>query len=96
MVPRKANAKVAVNTVLYISLMSYTLKILLKIIHFKVYKKLECNISVTQFGFRNGVCTREVIFALNVLTQRYLNVNQDIYMCFRTIIVHLIMLSITS
>lgn len=65
-----------------ISLMSHTLKILLKIVHTRIRNKLEMDISSTQFGFRNGVGTREALFSLNVLTQRCLDVNQDLYICF--------------
>jgi len=53
-----------------------------KVIHRRVYKKLEENIDDTQFGFRNRCCTREALFAYNVLMQRCLDVNQKVYTCF--------------
>mgnify|MGYP006948253471 CR=1 FL=1 len=53
-----------------ISLISHTLKIQLKVIHNRIFRKGDM-----QFGFRKG--TREALFALNVLTQRCLEVNQD-------------------
>lgn len=65
-----------------ISLMSHVLKIFLKIIHARIRNKCEAETSDTQFGFRNGMGTREAIFALNVLSQRCLDVNQDLYICF--------------
>lgn len=43
-----------------------------------MYKKLEADIGHTQLGFKN-VGTIEALFALNVLTQRFLAVNQDIF-----------------
>ena len=65
-----------------ISLMSHILKTFLKIIHTRIHRKLEIDISDTQFGFRNGVGTREALFALNVMSQRCLDINQDLYICF--------------
>ena len=64
-----------------ISLMSHTLKLFLKVIHNRIYRKLDSDISDSQFGFRNGVGTREALFAVNVLTQRCLDVNKDVYAC---------------
>ena len=61
--------------------MSHTLKLFLKVIHNRIYRKLDSNISDCQFGFRNGVGTREALFAVNVLTQRCLDVNKDVYAC---------------
>lgn len=65
-----------------ISLMSHALKIFLKIIHQRIFRKLEQDISETQFGFRNAIGTREALFAFNVLTQRCMDVNQPMYVCF--------------
>lgn len=79
--PKKANAKECSDH-RTISLMSHTLKIFLKIIHLRIYRKLELDISETQFGFRNALGTREALFAFNVLIQRCMDVNQPIYVCF--------------
>lgn len=79
--PKKVNAREC-SDYRTISLMSHTLKILLKIIHTRIRSKLELDISESQFGFRNGVGTREALFSLNVLTQRCLDVNRDLYICF--------------
>lgn len=79
--PKKANAKQCTDH-RTISLMSHTLKSFLKIIQHRIHRKLEQDISETQFGFRNGLGTREALFALNVLTQRCLDVNQDLHLCF--------------
>uniref|UniRef100_A0A8D8TK36 Craniofacial development protein 2 n=1 Tax=Cacopsylla melanoneura TaxID=428564 RepID=A0A8D8TK36_9HEMI len=79
--PKKQNAKKCEEH-RTISLMSHTLKIFLKVIHKRINKKLDENISNTQFGFRNGFGTREALFAYNVMVQRCLDVNQDVYACF--------------
>lgn len=65
-----------------ISLTSHVLKIFLKIIHKRIYRKCEENISETQFGFRNGYGTRDALFAYQVLMQRCWDMNQSIYICF--------------
>lgn len=80
-IPKKAHAKECTDH-RTISLMSHTLKIFLKVIHNRIYKKLEMDISDTQFGFRSGLGTREALFALNVMSQRCLDINQDMYLCF--------------
>jgi Reverse transcriptase (RNA-dependent DNA polymerase) len=65
-----------------IALMSHTLKLFLKIIHKRIYKKLEEGISNTQFGFREGLGTREALFGINVLFQRCLDMNQKVFACY--------------
>lgn len=80
-IPKKPNAKKCEDH-RTISLMSHTLKVFLKIIHKRINKKLEENLSETQFGFRNGFGTREPLFAYNVLVQRCMDVNQNVYVCF--------------
>ncbi|XP_030765770.1 uncharacterized protein LOC115889834 [Sitophilus oryzae] len=80
-IPKKHNAKKCEEH-RTISLMSHTLKIFLKVIHRRIYRKLEEDIADTQFGFRNGFSTREALFAYNVLMQRCLDVNQNVYVCF--------------
>lgn len=80
-IPKKHNARQCTDF-RTISLMSHTLKILLKVIHHRIYKTLEQDISETQFGFRDGLGTREALFALNVLAQRCMDMNQDLYICF--------------
>lgn len=65
-----------------ISLMSHVLKIFLKIVHNRIYRKIEENISNTQFGFRNGFGTRDALFGYQVLLQRCWDMNQSVYVCF--------------
>lgn len=62
--------------------MSHTLKLFLRIIHNRIFRKLEEEISDTQMGFRKGLGTREALFGMNVLLQRCLDMNQDVYACF--------------
>lgn len=81
MLPKKVNAKECSDH-RTISLMSHTLKTFLKIIHSRIYKKLEIDISENQFGFRNGMGTREALFAVNVIIQKCLDMNKEIYMGF--------------
>lgn len=79
--PKKSNAK-SCEDFRTISLMCHVLKIFLKIIHARIYKKCEENNGETQFGFRNGLGTREALFAIQVLIQRCRDVNCDVYVCF--------------
>lgn len=79
--PKKKNARHC-SDYRTISLMVHTLKVLLKVVHNRIFRKLDVDISDTQFGFRKGLGTREALFALNVLSQRCLDINQDIYACF--------------
>ena len=65
-----------------ISLMSHVIKIFLRIIHSRIYKRCESCMDQAQFGFRNGLGTREALFSLNVLAQRCMDMNVDVYACF--------------
>ncbi|KAF2890025.1 hypothetical protein ILUMI_16148, partial [Ignelater luminosus] len=40
------------------------------------------DVSETQFGFRRGLGAQETLFTFNLLVQRCLDVNQDVYACF--------------
>ena len=51
--------------------MSHTTKVLLRIILERIKGKIDREIGENQFGFRSGCGTREGIFALNVITQKY-------------------------
>ncbi|KAL1447598.1 hypothetical protein WDU94_009869 [Cyamophila willieti] len=79
--PKKPNARKC-SEYRTISLMSHLLKIFLKVIHGRIYKKCEEQISDTQFGFRRAVGTREALFSIQVLFQRCRDVNCDVYACF--------------
>ncbi|XP_071579082.1 uncharacterized protein [Temnothorax nylanderi] len=65
-----------------ISLMSHVLKVFLRVIHSRVYRKLKEQVENTQFGFRKGLGTREALFSLQVLGQRARDMGVDVYLCF--------------
>lgn len=65
-----------------ISLMSHTLKVLLKIIQQRIYRKCEEQLDEAQFGFRAGTRTGEVLFAITVLLQKCREYNKSVYVCF--------------
>ena len=65
-----------------ISLMPHALKIFLKIIQARIGNKIDSEVGPTQFGFRPGSGTREAIFCFNILAQKFIEVDQDIYTCF--------------
>uniref|UniRef100_A0A8D9BKL9 Reverse transcriptase domain-containing protein n=1 Tax=Cacopsylla melanoneura TaxID=428564 RepID=A0A8D9BKL9_9HEMI len=79
--PKKSNAKKC-SDYRTISLMSHALKIFLRIIHNRIYTKLEAHISNTQFGFRNSLGTREALFSIQVLIQKCRDVEHPVYLCF--------------
>jgi len=62
--------------------MSHTLKIFLKIIHYRMSIKCERNIGSTQFGFRRGLGTREALVATQVLIQNFNDQRKDKMLCF--------------
>lgn len=80
-IPKKKNAKTC-NEYSLISLMSHALKIFLKILHNRIYKRCEANIKDTQFGFRGGMGTREALFGIRVLVQNCRDVHKDVFLCF--------------
>ena len=80
-IPKKTEAE-SCDEYRMISLMSHVLKVYLRIIHSRIYWKCEQKMGHTQFGFRNGVGTREALLAINVLTQRCRDMNVDIHACF--------------
>ena len=65
-----------------ISLMCHVLKLLLTIILRRISNKVNFEISEVQYGFRKNSGTREAIFNLKILAEKYIEVNQDIYACF--------------
>ena len=65
-----------------ISLMPHVLKIFLKIIQTRINSKIDKEVGPTQFGFRPGSGTREGIFSFNIIAQKQIEVDQDLYTCF--------------
>jgi hypothetical protein len=62
--------------------MSHVLKLFLKVIQGRIYNKCEETITESQFGFRNGLGTRDALFCMQVLVQRCMDMKKDIYACF--------------
>jgi hypothetical protein len=79
--PKKTNAKECSDH-RTISIMSHTLKLLLKIINRRIENKIENILGNTQFGFRKKKGTREAIASLKLLTQRAIAVNRKLYVAF--------------
>ena len=65
-----------------ISLMPHVMKIFLKIILERNKERINVEIGDEQFGFRPGSGTREGIFCINGIVQKYINVNKELYTCF--------------
>ena len=65
-----------------ISLMCHTLKQLLLIILKRITNKINVNVGPEQAGFRKDSGTREGIFNLRLITEKYLEKQKDIYACF--------------
>ena len=62
--------------------MPHTIKIFLKIIQERISRKIDKEVGETQFGFRPCSGTREGIFSFNILAQKHLEINRDMYTCF--------------
>lgn len=80
-IPKKPNTS-SCNDFRLISLMSHSLKLLLKIILNRIKQKCEETMGNKQFGFRDGLGTREALFSMLTLLQRSWEVQKPIYVCF--------------
>ena len=65
-----------------ISLISHASKILLQIIKDRITPIIERELSESQMGFRKGRGTRDAIHQLRTLTERALDKNKKVYLCF--------------
>ena len=67
-----------------ITIISHAAKILLKVLQKRIKAKVDAVrfLSDAQFGFRKGTGTRDAIGTLRVLTERSLEVDRDVYVCF--------------
>jgi len=67
-----------------ITIISHAAKILLKVLQKRIKAKVDTVsfLSDDQFGFRKGTGTRDAIGTLRVLTERSLEVDRDVYVCF--------------
>lgn len=63
-----------------ISLIGHGLEVLLNI-YSRIYRRLEKNITETQFGFMNALGTREALSSIQVLIKRDRDFNCDVYAC---------------
>ena len=79
--PKKAGA-VECKDHRTISLISHACKILLNIVHNRIKAKIDSHLSEEQNGFRKGKGTREGIFSLRILSERALQMQKDVYVCF--------------
>ena len=64
------------------SLIPHALKIFLEIIQARIKNKIDKGIGSTQFGCRPGPGTRETIYCFNIMAQKCIEIDQDIYTCF--------------
>ena len=80
-IPKKPGA-VECNLFRTISLMSQITKIILKVILNRIKQKLKPEISEEQYGFVKGKGTRNAIFIIRMLTERAIEMQKDVYMCF--------------
>lgn len=80
-IPKKSNAKKCCEYRL-ISLMCHILKIFLRIIHTRIYAKCEVAMGESQFGFKEGMGTREALLCIQVLIQNCRDVQKDVFICF--------------
>ena len=65
-----------------ISLMSHTLKLLLKIVLERCWSNIRPEIAQCQYGFMPDKGTRNAIFTLRMLSERNIQHQQNIYICF--------------
>ena len=65
-----------------ISLMCHVLKLLLIIIQKRMAHTIDFEISEEQAGFKKNSGTREAIFNLKMITEKYLEKQKDLYICF--------------
>lgn len=82
-VPKEPNARACEEHRL-INLMSHALKVLLKIIHKRIYSKCEEKSGEThnQFGFKNNLGTREALYCMQLLVQKCYDQRKDVFICF--------------
>ena len=65
-----------------LSLMSHITKILLKILMARMRNKITSEIAEEQCGFVEDKGTRNAIYMLRTLTERAIEIQKDLYLCF--------------
>ena len=79
--PKKANT-MECDQHRTISLMSHTLKLLLKIVLERCRARIRPEIPMCQFGFMPDRCTRNAIYVIRMLSECNIEHQQNIYACF--------------
>ena len=80
-IPKKPGA-VECNLFRTISLISQITKIILKVILNRIKGKLKLEIAEEQYGFMKDKGTRNAIFIMRMLTERAVEVQKEVHMCF--------------
>jgi len=65
-----------------ISLIAHTAKIVAKILRRRIEKKIEDVFGEDQFGFRRGKVTRDAIEMLRIISERILEIDEELSVCF--------------
>jgi len=65
-----------------ISLIAHTAKIVAKILRRRIEKKIEDVLGEDQFGFRRGKGTRDAIGMLRIISERTLEIDEGVSVCF--------------
>ena len=65
-----------------ISLIAHTAKIVAKILRRRIEKKIEDGLGEDQFGFRRGKGTRDAIKRLRKVSERTLEIDEELSVCF--------------
>ena len=80
-IPKKPNA-VECSLHRTISLMSIITKIILRVILNRLKRKIKPEIGEEQYGFMEGKGTRNAIFNMRMITERAIEVQKEVFMCF--------------
>ena len=80
-IPKKPNA-VECSLHRTISLMSTITKIILRVILNRIKKKIRFKVAEEQYGFTEGKGTRNAIFNMRMITERAIEVQKSVFMCF--------------
>ena len=65
-----------------ISVMSQIGKVVLRVLRARLKRKIEENLTQEQYGFRSGKGTTNAIFSLNMIIERAVEKQKDLYLCF--------------
>lgn len=80
-IPKKTSA-IKCEQYRTISLLSHASKILTKIMHKRMERKIEDTLSEDQFGFRKNMGTREAILALRLIVEKRIRKNKSTFIAF--------------